>query len=375
MFNAGLKRTIAELQREMAENDKEKTALAAEVELLKRQLEAAHAKAEAAERCRIHADLFRSLQSFGGSLMEFENSMNGLAINLQEEEKSATEAARTSESSRDAIRAIVDNLAQMSERTKATVQTVANLSHRADQIGGIVKLIKEIADQTNLLALNAAIEAARAGDMGRGFAVVADEVKKLAERTAGATSEITALVNNIQEETLQSRTAMEQHAASVTRFSEDGAAAVGNMHSLLTLSRRMEGAIAANALRSFVELAKVDHLVYKFEIYQALAGLSQKKPMDFSDQRSCRLGKWYYEGDGHKLYSGLPGYRDIESCHAGVHRAGIAALECQGQGDYSGMMAQVASMETASIKVLRELDRLAGAGENDPQLILRAAAR
>lgn len=375
MFNAGLKRTIAELQQELSENNREKAALVAEVATLKQQLEMANVRAAAAGQYQIYADLFRSLQSFGGSLIEFERSMNGLAINLKKEENSATEAARTSKSSRDAIQAIVDNLTQMSARTKETVQTVANLSHRADQIGGIVKLIKEIADQTNLLALNAAIEAARAGDMGRGFAVVADEVKKLAERTAGATNEITTLVNNIQEETQQSKAAMEQHATSVTRFSEDGVAAVGNMQSLLTLSREMEGGIAANALRSFIELAKVDHLVYKFEIYQVLAGLSQKTRKDFSDQRSCRLGKWYYDGDGHRLYSGLPGYREIETSHTGVHRAGIAALECQEQHDTSGMMSQVANMEAASMKVLRDLDRMAEAGEHDPQLLLRSSVK
>ncbi|UTH75219.1 methyl-accepting chemotaxis protein [Chromobacterium sp. IIBBL 290-4] len=106
------------------------------------------------------------------------------------------------------LAASADNMQRLSSGMESTVQSVrgleemlAALDKRSQEISGITNVIRDIADQTNLLALNAAIEAARAGEQGRGFAVVADEVRKLAERTAQATLEISNMVGAIREET------------------------------------------------------------------------------------------------------------------------------------------------------------------------------
>ncbi|MDE2376750.1 HAMP domain-containing methyl-accepting chemotaxis protein [Bradyrhizobium sp.] len=116
---------------------------------------------------------------------------------------------------RDSSRIAEDAVVQARE----TDGRIGKLSHAAQQIGEVVKLITAIAEQTNLLALNATIEAARAGEAGRGFAVVASEVKSLASQTARATDEISSHIAGMQGATAESVAAIKEIGATIGQIS------------------------------------------------------------------------------------------------------------------------------------------------------------
>ncbi|RDU74633.1 chemotaxis protein [Helicobacter anseris] len=283
-------------------------------------------------------------QSLKDGILEAQGSLQSILTELKQILQESQRGQELSTEGLNLSKQASDNVQALHQKMQGAIVLVDSLAQRSSEITSVISLIDDIAEQTNLLALNAAIEAARAGEHGRGFAVVADEVRKLAEKTQKATKEIAIVVKSMQQESSDIQTSIEETNQATQTIKDKIEKLYCNMNSYKVGSEIAKYTVQNSNNRVFCALAKLDHTVYKNNLYAFVFDIAD----DFKqvDHTQCRLGKWYFEGDGKNSFADTQGYKKLDNHHLGVHSNANALAQILKDGR------DKASREVINTKVL-----------------------
>lgn len=362
-------------------------------------------------------NLGSNLESIVAASEQLSASAQSIATNNTSAIQNINYAGAKASEVRNELSASIEEIVTIQHQVNSLNTQVHSLNDQIGSIGTMVKLISEIAEQTNLLALNASIEAARAGEHGKGFAVVAQEVRKLAEQTKQSVTDISLNVKSIQSEASKTSSEIQNISNKITQSSgslrecfddleqmnsslsesilevstiypvieeqsvafeeitdtiadmhstlskttEDITMSSDNLHKLGTITENLRASIGKYKINfetnDIIELAKTDHLLWRWRIESMLAGKAELDPELVKDHSICRLGKWYF-GDGQQIFGTNHTFKALNKVHADFHNACYQTILLYKQGKVQMAKDSFTQIRGLSHQVLNMLDEL-----------------
>lgn len=298
--------------------------------------------------------------------------------------------------------------------TEYAKKQIIDVNEQTEKIDEMVNIIISVAAQTNLLALNASIEAARAGESGRGFAVVANEIKKLADHTKESVDYIQESVRNLRAQIQDSTNAIEKASSSFlsgkqalaevlsaieavdvstqeiegnmeqinlnveqqTASSQEVASSIQiinektrNLHedSIKTGKGFYDISLEIDDLRKNIinkatdinqfdslDLCIVDHLNWRWRIYNMILGNTKIEASLISDPNKSRLGRWINNfGSKEKLYE--QSINNLEKPRVQMHKIATDAVNAYNNGNIAEAEEYLVKLDKISAEVIRIL--------------------
>ena len=177
---------------------------------------------------------FEQVRSSIDVISDMGGAIRTIATRTAKSAERSIESANMAEEGAIAVTESNASIQKIREQVQETALTIKRLGESSLEIGGILRLINEIADRTSILALNASIQASMAGDAGKGFVVVAEEVQRLAEQSASSTKKVEVLIKTIQAEITEAGMGIDRTITQVVKGTELAEAARSRLDAIRT---------------------------------------------------------------------------------------------------------------------------------------------